>query len=392
MKYLITTLFIIFSYALAAQPAPETVLVISGGGARGAWGGGVAQTLVTQQGNDYHTVVGTSTGSLLAPFILLKDFEDLKRFYTTVDQRDIFNSNPFNKRGGIKGFSAFLKVLFGAKTLGKSKNLRKLIDRRLPIDVYEQVLDSGNFVVTVVNFNTGEIAYFDNHTFDTRKIDTEGLSGRKLKKALEAKENVRNQFLDWMWASANQPVLMSLYSTKNAQGEKEYWVDGGIRENVAIVKGLEKLLPMNGSDATAPDSVTLDVIVNNTMKPQLRPFTKPRILTGLFHTLDILSFDTRANDTRIPTDITQDIPNMGEVISLLQQCQPERGDKVITVNLYFMKQETLDISPQSLLFQPDKMTQLWNAGVDFSNSAEQRTYTITRQYGRQLIKAFKETH
>ena len=40
-------------------------LVISGGGSKGAFAGGVAQFLMEQRGYDYDLLLGTSTGSLL---------------------------------------------------------------------------------------------------------------------------------------------------------------------------------------------------------------------------------------------------------------------------------------------------------------------------------------
>ncbi len=388
-KYLFL-LLLLFQFPLLAQQDREAVLVVSGGGARGAWGGGVAQQLVREQGKDYATVVGTSTGSLLAPFILLKDFEDLRRFYTTVEQRDIFSLNPFRKNGQLKTLNLVFRVLFGAKTLGKSKNLRKLIDRSLPLDVYERVLDSGNVIVTVVNFNNSKIKYFSNRDFDSRGQELAGLKGGKHKKALKQKEAQREQFLNWMWASANQPVVMSLYETRDEQGEKQFWVDGGIRENVAIIRGLEELLAL--PEGSAPDSATLDVIVNNTIKPQLDEIRRPRIVSSLFHTINILSFDTRANDTRIPADITLQMEDMAAVLNYLERCEPEPDDQIITINLYYMKQTTLDISPESLLFEPEKMSKLWDAGTNYRNSASVLTYQISRSYGRALVQAFKETH
>ena len=46
-------------------------LVISGGGSKGAFGGGVAQYLMEEMGHDYDIFVGTSTGSLLISHLAL---------------------------------------------------------------------------------------------------------------------------------------------------------------------------------------------------------------------------------------------------------------------------------------------------------------------------------
>src|SRR5690349_7601950 len=91
-------LSILFHMTLvSAQPTPssERLLVIGGGGARGAWSGGLAKYLTIQNGRPYRYVFGTSTGSLLAPMVVLNEFGTLKTAYTTVEQNDIFNVNPF---------------------------------------------------------------------------------------------------------------------------------------------------------------------------------------------------------------------------------------------------------------------------------------------------------
>ena len=80
--------------------------LISGGGAWGAYGGG---TLARING-DYNTVVGVSTGSLLAPLAALKEWEMLKEGYTTVSNNNIFDmcwykGRPLTKKGKLKKLS-----------------------------------------------------------------------------------------------------------------------------------------------------------------------------------------------------------------------------------------------------------------------------------------------
>src|ERR1700744_2503174 len=85
----------------------ERILVCGGGGARGAWGAGYAKyldsTLRSKNAGfkGYNNVYGTSTGSLMAPLILLSDFGKLKTVYTTTNQKRIFNVNPFKLDGKI---------------------------------------------------------------------------------------------------------------------------------------------------------------------------------------------------------------------------------------------------------------------------------------------------
>ena len=54
-------------------------LVISGGGSKGAFAGGVAEYLIDKMNNDYDIYIGTSTGSLLVTHLALKKTQILKR-------------------------------------------------------------------------------------------------------------------------------------------------------------------------------------------------------------------------------------------------------------------------------------------------------------------------
>ena len=53
-------------------------LVISGGGSKGAFAGGVAQYLIEDLHKDYDLYLGTSTGSLLVSHLALQKVEKIK--------------------------------------------------------------------------------------------------------------------------------------------------------------------------------------------------------------------------------------------------------------------------------------------------------------------------
>ena len=54
-------------------------LVISGGGAKGAWAGGLIEYLAKEQGMQWDILVGSSTGSLLVPMIAVGGWDELDR-------------------------------------------------------------------------------------------------------------------------------------------------------------------------------------------------------------------------------------------------------------------------------------------------------------------------
>ncbi|MEO5775310.1 MAG: patatin-like phospholipase family protein, partial [Flavobacterium sp.] len=70
-------------------------LVISGGGSKGAFGGGVAQYLLQEKFHKYDILIGSSTGSLLIPHLALGEVDKIHRIYTNVNMSKIFDINPF---------------------------------------------------------------------------------------------------------------------------------------------------------------------------------------------------------------------------------------------------------------------------------------------------------
>lgn len=97
MRYLPIIYFIISANILFGQiKTPKNrILVVGGGGARGAWGAGMVKGLINQNKESYKLIVGTSTGALMSPLIALNKFDTLKYAYTNIKTRDIFKLNPF---------------------------------------------------------------------------------------------------------------------------------------------------------------------------------------------------------------------------------------------------------------------------------------------------------
>ncbi|MBD0353029.1 MAG: patatin-like phospholipase family protein [Flavisolibacter sp.] len=109
------------------QVNEKRVLVISGGGARGAWGGGLIKALYEKEKPDYRCIVGNSTGSLLAPLAAINEYGRMEKAFTDVNQETIFNVNPFKENGEIKPLGALWRIISGKENIGESENLRKRI-------------------------------------------------------------------------------------------------------------------------------------------------------------------------------------------------------------------------------------------------------------------------
>jgi len=140
----------------------KRALVISGGGAKGAFAGGICEHLMIDQGKNYDIYIGSSTGSLLLPFLAIPDIELARKVYTNVTTKAIFKVSPFRFRyingvyeTRVNLWNQIMMVLKRRSTFGDSSNLRKLIGRSFTKEHHKILRDSGKKVmVTVSNFTT----------------------------------------------------------------------------------------------------------------------------------------------------------------------------------------------------------------------------------------------
>jgi len=211
-------------------------LVISGGGSKGAFAGGVAQFLIEELHYDYDLYIGTSTGSLLISHLALKKIEKIKEFYTNVNQKSIFSTSPFNikkdkfghKEISINHWNTVKRFIGGKKTFGESKNLRKLIGNALTEEEFEQLKSSNkDLLVTVSNLSQHITQYKSIKDFDYK------------------------DFCDWIWISCNYIPFMSLVSKDGCE-----YADGGFGSMVPIKEAIER-------GATTVDVIVLDTEVTH---------------------------------------------------------------------------------------------------------------------------------
>jgi predicted patatin/cPLA2 family phospholipase len=284
-------------------------MVISGGGSKGAFAGGIAEYLITVCKNDYDLFVGTSTGSLLIPLLSIGEISKLKEVYTSVNQNSIFNRNPFiiKERDGefeirINHLNILIGFLKGSKTFGESKSLKKLILRTVTPYFFEKMKNQlVDVVVTVSNISLGKVEYKSIKDFN------------------------REDFCDWIWASANLVPFMSLVR-KNGY---EYG-DGGLGNVVPIAEAINR------------GAKEVDIILLKTEKP----FQKKPVK-------NVLELTTRIFDFLLEQIITNDI-----TIGKLRSKHDE-----ITLNFYNPPEM---LTKNSLIFEPKKMKKWWDLGFEFA--------------------------
>jgi len=287
-------------------------LVISGGGSKGAFAGGVAEYLINDQKKEYDIFVGSSTGSLLVPHLSIGEIDKIKKAYTNVEQNDVFNICPFrikkDKNGVLKSkinhFNVLKMFLKRKKTFGETKNLRKTISNILSAEDYNKIKSSGKkVIVTASNLTRNAVEY----------------------RYLE--DNSYEDFCDWMWISSCFVPFMSLVEKNGCE-----YADGGFGNYIPI------------EEAIANGAKEIDVIV-------LRPRHRTVELEKSRNAFDIL------------------LQSMGFMLSqivyddiLIGHLQSIYNDD-IHVRFFFTPRV---LTQYSFYFDPQQMKSWWKEGYEYA--------------------------
>lgn len=290
----------------------KKALVISGGGSKGAFGGGVAQYLMKNENKDYDIFIGTSTGSLMVSHLALGKLDSLKRIYTNVNQKTIFSNNPFKikkvageKVVSIRHLNTLWNFLNGRKTFGESKNLRSLIKNNITEKMYHEIrANNKEVVVTVSNLTRNQIEY------------------------KSIKDCSYDDFCDWIWGSCNYVPFMSLLEKDNCQ-----YADGGFGSLVPIREAILR-------GATEIDAIILETEVTQFNRlPAKNPFSL------LFDVFDFMLRHVESHNITI-----------GKLAA---------NNKDIKLNLYYTPTV---LTTNSLVFDKVLMRKWWKSGYKYAKS------------------------
>lgn len=291
-------------------------LVISGGGSKGAYAGGVAQYLIEGQGKTYDMYLGTSTGSLLIPHLAVNDIGKLYDIFTNVQQSDIFSVSPFVQRE--KGGREFVSIDFVnslwqfirmKRTFGESKSLRRNIRKNFTKEEFLKIKDTKeDVVVTVSNLskNTVEYKSINDYSYE--------------------------EFCNWIWISCNYIPFMSLAKVNGYE-----YADGGLGCVVPIREAIQR-------GATEIDAIVLEAEQMDRLKVLGKnPFS---LMINLFgHLLN----QVERNDIVI-----------GKLAA---------RNKGVKLNLYYTP---TDLTENSLIFSKRLMTKWWQLGYDYAKARNER--------------------
>ncbi|MBT8181101.1 MAG: patatin-like phospholipase family protein [Eudoraea sp.] len=287
-------------------------LVISGGGSKGAFAGGVAQYLMQELNHNYDLFLGTSTGSLLISHLALQKIQKIKEVYTSVDQDSIFSNCPFviqKKYGvaniGINHWNVLKNFYKGSRTFGESHNLLKLIKNTLTPEEFETLkYGKKDIVVTVSNLSLNTVEYKSIKDFEY------------------------DDFCEWIWISCNYTPFMSLVRKEGCE-----YADGGLGSMVPIEEAI-----MRG--ATEVDAIILHTEVTHFNRmPSKNAFS---LLTSMFAFM--LDRIERQN-----IRIGKFVANNNNAI----------------INFYYTPTV---LTTNSLIFDKEKMTSWWEKGHEFART------------------------
>ena len=290
-------------------------LVISGGGCKGAFAGGVAEYLIKEKQFDYDIFVGSSTGSLLIPLLAIGEIDKIRTAFTSVTQKDIYNICPFRisknpngtlKKVSINHLNTIKMFIRKKKTFGEHWALRKTIKRTVSEEDFEKIKKCNKRVIVAVsNITKTNVEY--KYASDYKYED----------------------FVDWMWASSSFVPFMNLVEKHGYE-----YADGGFGNYLPIEEAIDL------------GAKTIDVIVLN---PRRRPNTKIKVSNAFDLLLKTMIF------------MQKQIAYSDVLIGHLESIY----NKDVKVNFIFPPRE---LTPHSFYFDPRQMTQWWKEGFEYGST------------------------
>ncbi len=295
----------------------KNALVVSSGGAHGAFAVGAIDYLVNEYNLSFSMISGTSTGALIAPLVATGDIQALLHFYQSVRTANILEPRPA------------LHALSAEDAFNSTAPLRSLVEETITAKRTASLLQNEQtprVAIVTVNLNLGQTIYF--HTGHDFQIPRNGFS-----RAIEIRD--REVLIQAMMASSAIPIFLQPYQVRSddcpliwpggvdEQGEPieecvvnpdDWYIDGGVREISPVDVMIE-----NG--ATDVYVIALD--------PQRLPEEEypadraPSILSSLARIISIFLDEVLEGDLRGPRDLEK----ISRYIAGLREELTERFDE-----------------------------------------------------------------
>lgn len=199
----------------------KKALVLSGGGAKGAFQVGALEVLLDQPNYQHFDVIaGISVGALNGVMVSMGQFDRLTELWDEVKGHpEKVYKGMVKPDGDITALSAIWQAIirWKKKSILDLAPLRELIDRTVPLD------DQGNIpVLPGVELRVGAVSLLHGElkAFDPKKVD-----GKTFKQAV--------------LASASMPIIWQPIQI-DSEGSHAVWIDGGVRDTSPIKFAIEQ--------------------------------------------------------------------------------------------------------------------------------------------------------
>jgi hypothetical protein len=212
------------AWAQGGNPCAEATpraLILSGGGAKGAFEAGAVYHLVVHRGCDFKDFSGVSVGALNVAYLAQAPVEGNSLANLQTQAKGLVNlwssirSPKQVMRGRFLGMPRLL--IFGTESVKDFTPLRRLLEQQIKVD---SLLHSGREV------RVGTVSFYDGSYREVMPNSSQLLAPA--------------QFLDYVYASALIPVygvMPRIQEDKNQSPDSEYWSqfsDGGVRHPTPV--------------------------------------------------------------------------------------------------------------------------------------------------------------
>jgi predicted acylesterase/phospholipase RssA len=254
----------------------KTALVVSGGGAKGAFAVGAVEYMVDQLGLSFDLFAGTSTGALISSCLAAGKLPELITYYSTASTDTMLTQRAAGQ-------------ILGKDSVMSSAPLRRALEGIFDQAAAAQVLQGTRPIfLSAVSLQTSELFYF--HTMDGAVIE---------RPAREYRLKTRTELIGAMLASASVPVMMPPVQVLSKAFDPRFpplpegaagpivpdqFVDGGIREYAP----LKVVIDQGATDIYA--------IILSPLTRARRNQTFAKVLSIIPRTIDTLTEDVSEND------------------------------------------------------------------------------------------------
>jgi predicted acylesterase/phospholipase RssA len=335
----------------------RTALVVSGGGAKGAFAVGAVEYMIKRLGIEFDLYAGTSTGALVTSCLAAGKLDELVTYYASSSTATMLTQKP-------AGDVVRSESVLGIEPLKRA--LEGIIDQAAAGRV---LAGTTPLFLATVSLQTGELVYF--HTSADPRIDAPARQHRLQSRA---------ELVSAILASASVPVMLPAVQVlkhpldpavpplppdapPNATVVPDQFTDGGVREFAPLGVAID-----NGAS-------DVYVVVLSPIRRTRRNVKFTRALQVLPRTIDLLTEDVAENDLAVARKYNLMLTQIERLRAELVRggADPMLVDRVFTqagppfdrkrlVNFYVIAPEQPLLKGDSLDFTETDMARMITAG------------------------------